>query len=269
VESERRRFWLLVILALLSTLIVWLLWLFGTSEPFGSCIHQRKNYQAYQALHKETLFPIKLNIRLALNAACGVHVSNEYQGAIVALSGIAVAIFTGTLWWSTTRLWRSTDRLVHGAEDTATRQLRAYVFVAEAEIVGLGTLVPMVNITIRNTGQTPAYDVIMSAMAKAFNSEQVAVFDEAKPDENSSRFVFGPSAHGRRTVELAAFLGQPEQRTALQSRNGPILFVWGVITYRDEFSADRETEFRLEIGGRHGWPADNRMSVSPHGNRAE
>jgi hypothetical protein len=97
----RRYAWRGVLLVLAAVLLIWMMWLVGSSEPFGHCVHQRKNYQAYQALHKEALLPVKLFVRLNLNAVCTVHVTNDYQGAVVALSGVIVAFFTGTLWWVT------------------------------------------------------------------------------------------------------------------------------------------------------------------------
>ena len=41
---------------------------------------------------------------------------------IGALSSIAVAAFTGTLWWSTRRLWRATKQLADDAQGIAERQ---------------------------------------------------------------------------------------------------------------------------------------------------
>jgi hypothetical protein len=48
---------------------------------------------------------------------------------IVALSGIAVAAFTGTLWWSTKGLWRVTNDTLEQAEkncQTAVASLHWY-----------------------------------------------------------------------------------------------------------------------------------------------
>lgn len=79
-----------------------------------------------------------------------------------------VAIFTGglfaatiALFLATCALWWSTRRLVKGAEDTAKRQLRAYIHVPSTEL----TIHPeeiggwTANVTIKNFGQTPAYNM--------------------------------------------------------------------------------------------------------------
>jgi hypothetical protein len=71
-QWSRRRILLAV---LFLALAAWAVWLFGSSGPFGDCIHKRKNYQAYKALHEEALFPVKLGVRVNLHAACFVHVT--------------------------------------------------------------------------------------------------------------------------------------------------------------------------------------------------
>ena len=97
-------------LVLLSVVfLAWLIWFIGNLEPFRYCIHQRKNYQAYQALHKETLFIVRVFVRAELNSVCVGHVTNVYQAPITALSGLVVAMFTGTLWWVTRRAVRATE----------------------------------------------------------------------------------------------------------------------------------------------------------------
>jgi hypothetical protein len=124
---KRQTIWRVVLALLSLALIVWLLWFFGNSDPFGHCIHRRKNYQPYQVLHKESLFFIKIGVRLNLNAACAVHVTNMYQGAVTALAGVVVAVFTGTLWWVT---WG----MVRLAKEQRTDTLRA-VTASEAAAI--------------------------------------------------------------------------------------------------------------------------------------
>jgi hypothetical protein len=70
-------------------------------------------------------------------------------------------------------------------------------------------------------------------------------------------------------LSFGLLLGQPEQRAALQVGSGPILFVWGVITYRDANSRTTEKpNSDLKSAGAMGWQEDYRMTVSPHGDRA-
>lgn len=89
----------------------------------------------------------------------------ENSNLITALSGTAVAAFTGVLWWSTDKLWRLSKAELAHAEDTAKRELRAYV---DFHNVGWDThktpdggeeTFPQLVVRIKNYGQTPADDV--------------------------------------------------------------------------------------------------------------
>jgi hypothetical protein len=60
---------------------------------------------------------------------------NDYGVAITALATIAIGIFTFTLKMSTDRLWEAGEKQRRLYEDTAERQLRAYVLVERAQFV--------------------------------------------------------------------------------------------------------------------------------------
>ena len=151
---------------------------------------------------------------------------------------------------------------------TASRQLRAYVFVADAEITDIGTDSIQAVVTIKNTGQTPAYDVTLSTKAVAFNIPGKVIFEPTPVGPDSSRFVFGPDATGRRNIPLHTILGEPSAIAALRERRG-VLYVYGEILYKDAFKKDRYMRFRHMIGGSSGWPSDNKMTVCPEGNKAD
>jgi hypothetical protein len=131
------------------------------------------------------------------------------------------------------------------ARKSSKRQLRAYVFVAEVEVIGMDTNEARAAITIRNTGQTPAYDVTISTRAAAFSIAEVPAFEPASVGIDSSRFVFGPDGHGRRDIPLHPFFGDSSAfKGAVRA-----LYVWGEILYRDAFGKPQYTRFRHVIGG--------------------
>ena len=78
-----------------------LFWLVATSESFQDCEHTRKNTQPYKALHEEVGFSVKLISKIKMHVACTRKTAAENDGAITALSGIAVAAFTLLLWITT------------------------------------------------------------------------------------------------------------------------------------------------------------------------
>jgi len=82
----------------------------------------------------------------------------NYEKEIAAVSASLVVVFTIILASATIFLWRATRDLVNGAEDTAKRQLRAYVIPIMGDVRNFGTSALLeASIRIRNAGQTPAY----------------------------------------------------------------------------------------------------------------
>ena len=186
---------------------------------------------------------------------------------LVRLTAI-LAVATALLVIATGFLWNATKQLVGGAEDTAKRQLRAYVFVGEAEIIHAGTNMVEAAIKIKNFGQTPAYDVTISTAAQAFNIPGDIAFAPTPVGPDSSRFVFGPGAEGRHSIPLHTLIGEPEAMSGLKAGEGA-LYVYGEIRYRDTFRRQVGTRFRFVIGGTVGWPSDNRMVVCQEGNEED
>jgi hypothetical protein len=70
----------------------------------------------------------------------------EKPDAYTALFTAFLALFTFTLWWSTNKLWSVTDKSLRHSEDTAQRQLRAYMSV---EPKGIGTYRPSDRVIAR------------------------------------------------------------------------------------------------------------------------
>ena len=83
--------------------------LIASSESFEKCIHNRKEHQAYQALHEEGPLLIKTVVRLELHATCARVTASENDGAIVGLATVVLALFTFALWRATDKLWRSAE----------------------------------------------------------------------------------------------------------------------------------------------------------------
>jgi hypothetical protein len=83
-----------------------------------------------------------------------------FAGYRLKITDTLLALFTFGLFVATWLLHRSTKSLVVGAEQTAERQLRAYVFVDASEIRKFGFDQPPEGwLRIKNGGATPAYDL--------------------------------------------------------------------------------------------------------------
>ena len=188
---------------------------------------------------------------------------HENRDDIAAVSTIVIAIFTVILGVATWRLWLTTDNLVTGADETAQKQLRAYLLPKGGTISVNG--MDHSVITFINNGQTPAYNVgTYSAHAVVdFPLPDNAVFSMADIERGS----FGDiGAAGERNIELF-FALSPEDMDAINNRRKAIFF-WGMIEYGDIFNRETHTtEFRLYYGGDACFP-NGRMAIAKGGNKS-
>lgn len=118
------------------------LWIFGDSKTFIDCIPKRVKGNDYQALHENAGFFVKAVPRLKLRLACGFEAADANEGALSGLAGIAVAIFTFTLWRSTEKLWREAEAERKGGErarDEDSRRLDWSLEIAQEHAVAADT----------------------------------------------------------------------------------------------------------------------------------
>ncbi len=94
----------------------------------------RKNHDAYNALHEERSSFVKTVVRFELHAACARVTAGENDGSIAALATIAVAFFTLTLWRATNRLWQAAEKDL-AAFDRSMAQNRE---IADDQIATMG-----------------------------------------------------------------------------------------------------------------------------------
>jgi hypothetical protein len=191
----------------------------------------------------------------------------------IAYGTIAIAVFTFFLAFATIglavftyNLWDETGKLVRGTEDTAKRQLRAYVMVLKAEIVNAARRPNMpgfreawIDVTFQNFGQIPATDV----------TGQFAMCMKELPltidlDGNQTTKPMGLIAPGDKyTTQLNIAVNGIHALTA--SMNA--LFVYGEVSYHDGFTPNRVTFFRYMRRGGEDLSRDSEMKTCPEGNK--
>jgi len=98
----------------------------------------------------------------ALISAIEVH-----HDLLLVFETFALVAFTGTLWWSTRRLWQETSTHARHMGDTveiSRAQVRAYVSISGCGLnfieAGAGIASPIVSFTAVNNGQSPARNFI-------------------------------------------------------------------------------------------------------------
>jgi len=89
----------------------------GSSQTFQSCIGEHYHHEPSETFQKGVA---QFLIAVKAGSACTGEFVHKNAESIIALFTVILGIAT---WF----LWRATKRLVEGAEDTAQRQLRAYV----------------------------------------------------------------------------------------------------------------------------------------------
>lgn len=159
-----------------------------------------------------------------------------------------IALFTFLLFLATCALWWATRLLVIGAEQTAQRQLRAYVSMMHDEKMFFsdnGSLVaPVIT---KNHGNTPAHNLMSCLYIDLHKWPLEIKLDPPHFAEDASRSPLAPGEQIRQYVELSGKLNQ-QQIEAIAQQSGAIV-VWGEVRYTDVFGKQRKTSLCLYSTG--------------------
>ena len=175
-----------------------------------------------------------------------------YTALLVALAVLQLAAFLYQGYWL--------RRTVKSAEDTAARQLRAYVGVREFEIESFVVgEVPIVRFEIANFGQTPSYRTRIWVGVGYLPNPMTGTFPE--PNHGTTFRVLSPGDNITRNTRAEGVLTQEilDAITAKTTR----LCVVGQVEYRDAFGRDHRTDFRS-----HYDPRIAVLAISEEGNDA-
>lgn len=160
------------------------------------------------------------------------------------------------------------------AEDTAKRQLRAYLCQGAATISNFGeNLEPIVHVRIVNRGQTPAYNV------KASCSVGIDVFPMTSPPpqlppREPTQVVIGPigeitiSTPVKNRLRPADIYRLGLAEISMIKCGKWAIYAIGKVTYIDAFGQDRFTDFRLFHSGDSFADPGGNMACDKTGNDA-
>jgi hypothetical protein len=149
-----------------------------------------------------------------------------------------LTVVTLLLFGATVALYFATRDLVHDAQHTSERQLRAYICIIGVQKVSdpyrTGTMAA--RITIKNCGQTPAYDFV-------FNAHLEWSGDKAVPNSVfTTATVVGPGADEVYIRKLEARL-TANQIDEIESDKNFVYFI-GNIEFKDAFGKNRFVKVR-------------------------
>lgn len=170
---------------------------------------------------------------------------------ITATSTIFIAAFTVVLAIATGFLYFVTKNLVSGAEETAQRQLRAYVAVFPLRLDYIKPNEPLVFTTGNvNGGQTPAY--------KLTTSGTMLLLDRTLPpnfpfpvisEEPTSRTTLPPRLQFDGHIRREDITFSQEQLIEILTAEKRQLYFFGQVDYIDAFGKSRWTRFCFSLPG--------------------
>jgi hypothetical protein len=160
-------------------------------------------------------------------------------------STIFLSVVTFFLALFTAFLWGSTSKLVRGANETAERELRAYVCVESSS--GAESREdpswPTFKIEAKNFGKTPAFDVITWIGVAVQEYPMTSEFPNPPDEEPQSKTILGPECN---TTLIGTFRRKPNAFEVGAVNNGTgAIYVQGRVDYKDAFGKPRFTTFCL------------------------
>jgi hypothetical protein len=179
------------------------------------------------------------------------------------VSTLVLAIFTIVLAIATIYLALANRALVRGADETAKRQLRAYVFTRSPSVTGLRSRDGIkATCKLENFGQTPAYGVTCASTLSVmkYPPGTVIVVGGMGP---VSQLDLGP--RGVCTIRASHRALSDDEIAEIRSGK-KALYLNGAIAYTDCFKRSQSTEFMLMKNG-DDLDSDS-MDVCPVGNKA-
>lgn len=166
---------------------------------------------------------------------------------IVGAIQFVVLIAQAAVFWFTLH---AINRQTLLSSDTAQRQLRAYVCVNSALLKFSQPEVPEVQIHLKNSGQTPAYEV--RGWIHIWIEKYPLKISLPEPPEGfqKSKEIMGPGS--TRTYVIAKKPPIPSQSLPLLGTTEGTIYAYGEVRYKDAFGGERYTKYRLIYGGSEG-----------------
>jgi hypothetical protein len=138
--------------------------------------------------------------------------------------------------------WRELNKTDHTLKDTARQQLRAYVYVEKASVI-IDSRKLRAIVDLRNSGQTPAYDLTVVSRTDGNDFGKAFV---PRPFENVplDKTILGPSGAISPNSEMEILADNDLVLQAFKQGQG-VIYVTGQARYRDAFNRQWVLDFRM------------------------
>lgn len=187
-----------------------------------------------------------------------------FNEKLIAYGTVALAVVTALLALFTFRLWKSTGKLVVGAEKTAERQLRAYAMVPRITIKNIKRQDRIVDqfvfIAVKNFGQTPATDCTYWVELSANEFPLKTPLEKPVSAKESAVGVIAPGDTFTIRTKIPLLSNGDEIHGGRYA-----LYVYGKFSYNDAFGGKQATNFRFMRNG-EGWTSDGELEMCEKGN---
>lgn len=199
-----------------------------------------------------------------------------------------VAVFTGIIAIFTILLVVAGFRQVAISRNTAVRQLRAYVHISSIAITNVANPIPppgehscpetpamlskdcgpIAFVEIKNTGQTPAYDVLHGT---GIGFHEFPLKDSLSMSPPSGHITKGVLPTGGPSHKMIIQKERLSTQEMDQLRSGTAkIYVYGVIKYKDTFGKSRTTYYRyMHPGEDKIIGVSTVLTVCDEGNKAD
>ncbi len=290
--KKKKIYWILFII-LAFFVVIEIAGLVCSHTPSNDQRSQHNTYQENNTTGTPIISPIIRNTTKGL--ICITDWIGTNSATVVALATIAIALFTGTLWWATIGMFRTAQEqskhmetsiavadksakaaqesadaaksTVEAMKDTAERQLRAYVYMETIDTVNIippprGKVQPpnawvyqpasgpLAILVIKNTGQTPAHDVVHWGeiyFDEFPHNSPLPYGDRNMPDHLRTKFTMPP---GGKTFKQRGITKPLTADQIAKLRAGThAIYVYGDIFYKDIFGKNHSSYFKYFIRG--------------------
>jgi hypothetical protein len=234
--SWLKQYWLaLTLIALLIALLDGMLSSLITCHPAGDKPNQTIGAQQSQEC-TALAGPVLLSLRSTIDFI------DERAEAVVAVLTAVLACFTATLWWSSDKLWRVTNNTLTHAEETSRRELRAYIGVEPRGVKRLaGEDRLLGHVVIRNFGKIPAKNISIYILTDYYPDPTKMTFKIGELYDSKialpprAKMIFGAAS----VVDIDSIIVTGDGKADYIG----FIFVYGKVTYTDEFNTEGWTEF--------------------------
>jgi hypothetical protein len=149
------------------------------------------------------------------------------------------------------------------ASNTAKKQLQAYIFAIEGQVIGLEGKGPMkIRITINNSGQTPAYETTVEMDTQWEKYPPPPPQAGAMMIKEGARAVLAPG----KEFYIEHNVDKPLRQELF--RKTVTLQVFGNIHYKDVFGIEHNSSFNFVQGGEYD-PRSPLMGIAKSGNSSD